>query len=274
MELSPRNLHKESDGDDSHESDDESYPITSINFEDTDIGLTDSLSSGPHERAVLARSQATQWPNVHIQEQPAESQRTPTLSEAEANAQSLYLQSRCRNQSRRATRESVRNRHILPAGALTADQQEVMPPMEYHILKDVWCVNPWPEDQKAYLQDARAYAAKITNISEDSVFSQIFLDTNPEDQFRVGALGDATEIILFKTPKPVGVPFLHKFAELDDPVKCAAWHKKAKDKTTCRGVPPGLIAFAATQVLMRLWYGCLDTSISILLMSGSGDASL
>ncbi|KAG8782663.1 hypothetical protein FRC12_020582 [Ceratobasidium sp. 428] len=310
-EISPRDLHEESDGDDSHESDDESYPITYVDFEDTDIGLTDSLSSGPHERAVLARSQATRWPNVNVQEQPAESRRAPTLSEVEANARSLYLQSRRRNRSRRAARESVRNRHILPAGALTADQQEVMPPMEYHVLNDVWCVNPWPEDRKAYLRDAQAYATKITNISEDSVFSPIFLDTvfyrtstnrgsslpkiqcmmeyafkvsngdrnsiaklmhkslflysstdrNPEDQFRVGALGDAIEIILFKTPKPVGVPFLHKFAELDDPVKCAAWHKKAKDKTTCRGVPPGLIALAATQMYWALEKMYLGTSL-------------
>ncbi|KAG9122039.1 hypothetical protein FRC07_001750 [Ceratobasidium sp. 392] len=311
-EIGPRNLHEDSDQDGLHEdSDNESYSATPIDFEDTDIGLTDSLSSGPHERAVLARSQATQWPNVRVQDQPTEPRRTPTLLEIDANSRRLYLQSRRRNRSRRATGGPIRNRHILSASALTADQQEVMPPMEYYVLNNIWCVNPWPEDRTAYLQNARAYAEKMTNISEDEVFSQIFLDTvfyrtstnrgsslpkiqcmmeyafkvstgdrnaiaklmhkslflyssvdrNPDDQFRVGALGDAIEIILFKTPKPVGVPFLHKFAELDDPVKCAAWHEKAKDKTTRRGVPPGLIALAATQMYWALEKMYLGTSL-------------
>jgi hypothetical protein len=70
----------------------------------------------------------------------------------------------------------------------------------------------------------------------------------PDDYFCVGALGSALEIILFKSSKSIGLAFMEDLCKPDDAEKCAHWHRKLRDQTARKGVPPGLLAFAATQV--------------------------
>lgn len=71
---------------------------------------------------------------------------------------------------------------------------------------------------------------------------------DPNQFFRVGALGTALEIILFKSAKTLGLAFMEEFCAPDDDDKCAHWHHKLHDRTARRGIAPGAIAFAATQV--------------------------
>lgn len=51
--------------------------------------------------------------------------------------------------------------------------------MEYHVLKDVLFVNPWPEleGRQKYLLDARGYASGLTGVHSEEAFSQKFFDT-------------------------------------------------------------------------------------------------
>ncbi|KAG8737648.1 hypothetical protein FRC10_007971 [Ceratobasidium sp. 414] len=173
-----------------------------------------------------------------------------------------------------------------PRRALTPEQQTVMSPTEYHLFKDIICDNPWPEDREAFLQAAENYATNTTGISGADVFTESFLDKvfykmsvnhgnsltrievmmeqefavttvdkpeiyqllskdqflypnvnqDPSRYFCVGALGAALEIILFKPVK----------------TKCARWHQELSDRTARKGVPPGAIAFAATQLTLLL----------------------
>lgn len=66
------------------------------------------------------------------------------------------------------------------------------------------------------------------------------------DYFCVNALGAALEVILFKSAKPIGLVFMEELCRPDSPTH---WHEKLRDRTARRGIPPGLLAFAATQVL-------------------------
>ncbi|KAG8732071.1 hypothetical protein FRC10_001257, partial [Ceratobasidium sp. 414] len=204
-----------------------------------------------------------------------------------------------------------RNHSVLRSGALTPDQQSVASPMEYSVLKDIICDNPWPEDRDAFLRAAQEYATNVTGISGADVYTHRFLDTifyrtsgnrgnslskievmmeqeftittvdkpelyqlmnkdqflyptadwDPSQYFCVGALGAALEIILFKSAKTVGLVFMEEFCQPDDAEKCAHWHRKLRDRTAHKGVSPGAIAFAATQMYWALEKLYLGTNI-------------
>ncbi|KAG9077828.1 hypothetical protein FRC06_008684 [Ceratobasidium sp. 370] len=80
----------------------------------------------------------------------------------------------------------------------------------------------------------------------------------PGEYFCVEALGAALEIILFRSSKQVGLVFMEDMCKPDDAERCAHWHRKLRDQTARKGVPPGLLTFAATQMywaLERLYMG-------------------
>lgn len=302
-----------SDEDDSSSSDKEqpidterSPPSTPIELEDTDIGL-DEASPAPAP-VTQARSRAARYFNVQVLPRHTSSPgilRIPTVLELQTNASSVLKLCRRRNRGRRSTAtESARSRNILSSGALSSDQRKVMAYMEFHVLKDVVCINPWPEPEgrESYLSDAEHYATEHTDVSGDDVFSTQFLDTvfyrmsanrgnslakieymmehefgvspgdkallynlmdkdlflfptvdrEPSQFFCVGALGAALEIILFKSSKAIGLVFMEELCKPDDAEKCAHWHRKLRDRRARKGVPPGLLAFAATQMYWAL----------------------
>ncbi|QRW10716.1 hypothetical protein RhiLY_09715 [Ceratobasidium sp. AG-Ba] len=174
-----------------------------------------------------------------------------------------------------------------------------MGPMEYHVYKDLVCINPWPQDRDSFLEDAKDYSAQIMGINGPEVFTRRFMDTvysrmpanrgetlakietmvqyelavspveKPEidmylhkhnflyptvnrdenQKFRVHIIGSAVLIILFECGKQLGRVFMEEFNRPDDPRKCADWHSKVRDRTARgKGIPPGLIAYAATQI--------------------------
>ncbi|KAG9078576.1 hypothetical protein FS749_009388 [Ceratobasidium sp. UAMH 11750] len=274
---------------------DASRPSTPVAFEDTDIGLDESSPV----QVTQARSP----------------RRIPTILEVKANARRLYKLHHRKHRRRHPTpapeTSRRRKRAVLRAGTLTAEQQMVMAPMEYHVFKDIVCKNPWPEDREEFLEAAEKYATNVTGISGPDVFTESFLDTvfykmsanrgnsltrievmmeqefavttvdkpeiyqllnkdqflypnvnrDPSQYFCIGALGAALEIILFKSPKTLGVAFIEEFCQLDDTEECARWHSKLRDRTARKGVSPGAIAFAATQMYWALEKMYLGTNI-------------
>ncbi|KAG8790941.1 hypothetical protein FRC12_010585 [Ceratobasidium sp. 428] len=77
-------------------------------------------------------------------------------------------------------------------------------------------------------------------------------------QFRIHAIGTALEIILFRGEKLIGYVVMDQLCWPNNPVKCAHWHCKLLNPTAWKGVPPGLIAYAATQIyweLLQLYKG-------------------
>ncbi|KAG9080622.1 hypothetical protein FRC06_006337, partial [Ceratobasidium sp. 370] len=77
-------------------------------------------------------------------------------------------------------------------------------------------------------------------------------DRDPSMYFFVNAFGCALEIILFKCSKPIGLAFMEELCQPDDPERCANWHCKLRDRSACKGLPPGLLALAATQMYWAL----------------------
>ncbi|KAG9078216.1 hypothetical protein FRC06_008487 [Ceratobasidium sp. 370] len=75
---------------------------------------------------------------------------------------------------------------------------------------------------------------------------------DPTQYFHVGILDAALKIIFFKSAKTLGLAFIEELCQPDNPEKCAHWHRKLRDQTARRGVPPGAIAFAATQMYWAL----------------------
>ncbi|KAG9082133.1 hypothetical protein FRC06_005203 [Ceratobasidium sp. 370] len=179
-----------------------------------------------------------------------------------------------------------------------------MPAMQYHVLGNIACTNPWPDPERrtAYLSDAQTYATMLTGVSGDDVFTPKFLNTvlyrastdransleqiqfmikhefgvtsadkdslyrlmskdlflypsidqNPSEYFCTHALGSALEIILFQCSKNLGLVFMEDLCKPDDADKCAHWHRKLRDRGAREGVPPGLLAFAASQMYWAL----------------------
>ncbi|KAF8595896.1 hypothetical protein BDV93DRAFT_514595 [Ceratobasidium sp. AG-I] len=294
-----------------------SQPPTPGVPDNTDTILNKSLSTC----VTQAQSRAARLLN-HRKILPHQStrrrHRIPTALEFRSNARKHYKLARRRNCGRHSVPvpESSHSRTVLRAGALTPDQQVVIGPMEYHVYKDIVCVNPWPEDREVFLLDAKNYSIELTGITGPNVFTPKFMDTvfyrmsanrgnslakiellmeqeyavtivdkpklrqlMSKDQFlyptanqttanrdlnqffRVGALGAALEIILFKSAKTLGLAFMEEFCAPDDAEKCAHWHHKLRDRTACRGISPGAIAFAATQMYWALEKMYLGTNI-------------
>lgn len=325
------------DGDgDSSSNEDYVRSPTPIALNETDVGLNES-SPMP---VTQARARAERYFNVRVLPRHAtqHTPRIPTNVEVQLNAQKVYRINRRRNRIRSVTAtNSSRSRNTLTSGELSADQRAVVLQMEYHVLKDVLCISPWPEleERQQYLLDAQQYATGLTSVDGDEVYSQKFLDTvslrinsysrirshipflqvfykmsanrgnslakieymmeeqfgvtasdkrmlyqlmdkdlflyptthrvsdhshrilykyicidrlgtqEPSEYFCVSALGAALEVILFKSTKPIGLVFMEDLCKPDNP---AHWHRKLRDQTARKGIPPGLLAFAATQV--------------------------
>ncbi|KAG9091717.1 hypothetical protein FRC06_000440 [Ceratobasidium sp. 370] len=169
-----------------------------------------------------------------------------------------------------------------------------MSPMEYHVLKDIICVNPWPDDREAFLQAAERFLDMVfykTSGNRGNSLSRIevmmeqefavtvvdkpelyqlmsndqFLfptvNREPSQYFCVGPLGAALEIIFFKSAKTIGLAFMEELCQPDDTEKCAHWHQKLCDRMARKGVSPGAIAFAATQMYWALGQMYLGTNI-------------
>ncbi|KAG8737861.1 hypothetical protein FRC10_007593 [Ceratobasidium sp. 414] len=101
---------------------------------------------------------------------------------------------------------------------------------------------------------------EIYQLLKNDQFLYPNVNRHPGQYFCVGALGAALEIILFKSAKTVGLAFMEEFCQPDDAEKCAHWHRKLCDQTARKGVSPGAIAFAATQltVLLDQMYWALE----------------
>ncbi|KAG8738805.1 hypothetical protein FRC10_006457 [Ceratobasidium sp. 414] len=286
-------------------------PPTPVALEDTDIGLNEYSPV----QITQARCRASRFLNVRRLVPLHNSPRhIPTVLELRTNSRKLFNLSRRRHRGRYsevAPETSRCNCSVLCSGALTPDQQSVASLMEFSLLKDVVCDNPWPEDRDAYLQAAQQYATNMTGISSADVYTHRFLHTifyrtsgnrgnslsrievmmeqefsvtmanktelyqlmnkdlflyptadhDPSQHFHVGALGVALEIIFFKSAKTLGLAFMEELCQLDDAEKCAHWHRKLRDQTAHKGVSPGAIAFAATQMYWALEKMYLGTNI-------------
>ncbi|KAG8732209.1 hypothetical protein FRC10_001158 [Ceratobasidium sp. 414] len=96
----------------------------------------------------------------------------------------------------------------------------------------------------------------VTIVNKPEIYQLLkndqFLYPNVNRYFCVGALGAALEIILFKSVKTVRLAFMEEFCQPDDAEKCAHRHWKLCDQTARKGVSPGAIAFATTQLTMLL----------------------
>ncbi|KAF8606748.1 hypothetical protein BDV93DRAFT_553224 [Ceratobasidium sp. AG-I] len=289
------------DGDSSN--DDRTWPSTPVTIDETDIGLTKS-SPMPVTQAQSRAARAARYFNIRVLPQPASEGplRIPTTLELQLNACKVYKTNRRRIRARNtAATESATRRNLISSADLSKDQRAVISQMEYHFLKNVLFVDPWPtpEVRQIRLLEAQQYATGLTRVSGDEVFSQRFLDTvydktsanrsnslakikfmmeekfgvgtsnkqmirqlmvkdlflfptinrEPSEYFCIDAIGSALEIILFKCSKPIGEAFMEELCKPDEP---ADWHKKLCDQTARKGVPPGLLAFAATQMYWAL----------------------
>ncbi|KAG9118505.1 hypothetical protein FRC07_006949 [Ceratobasidium sp. 392] len=80
-----------------------------------------------------------------------------------------------------------------------------------------------------------------------------------EHKFCVHLIGTVILTLLFECGKLLGYVFMEEVNWPDDARKCADWHSKTRDQMARgRGVSPGLIAYAATQIhwaLLKLQKG-------------------
>lgn len=166
------------DCDDTLSDEEQPRPSTPITLDDTDIGLNESTS----RPITQARQRATRYLNVRVlpRHSTQRSPCVPTVQQLQLNALRVYKLNRRRNRNRSTTAtESARSRNILSSGQLSDEQRAVVSQMEFHVLKDILCVNPWPEleAREEYLSGAEHYATRLTGISGDDVFSQRFFNT-------------------------------------------------------------------------------------------------
>lgn len=163
---------------DSSSEEDRTRPSTPVALDETDIGHMDSTP----RPITQAKSRAACYSNVRVLSRRA-SKRTPhipTYEELQLNALTVYKSNYRRKRARTATAtQSARSRNILSSGELTSDQRAVVSQMEYHVLKDIIFVHPWPgqEERERYLWEAQRYASALTGVTGDEVFSPKFSDT-------------------------------------------------------------------------------------------------
>ncbi|KAG9105104.1 hypothetical protein FRC07_009620, partial [Ceratobasidium sp. 392] len=102
--------------------------------------------------------------------------------------------------------------------------------------------------------------AAITELMAYDTFLYPTVDREPTQFFCVGSVCDALEIILFRSTKDVGQAFFETLVSPDDAAECSQWHRKLRDRTARKGVPPALIALAATMMFWALDKIYLGTS--------------
>jgi hypothetical protein len=161
-----------------HQSDpDRSRSSTPVALEDTDISLHES-SPRP---VTQSRLRAVRYFNVRVLPRHANPDlfSIPTIQHLRTNALNIYKACGRRKRVRKSTATGSRGRNILSSGELTSDQRAVMPQMEFHVLKNLVCVNPWPEleDRESFLSDAERYATRLTNVAGNNVFTERFFNT-------------------------------------------------------------------------------------------------
>jgi hypothetical protein len=146
-------------------------------MEDKDISLNEFLP----QPVTQAQSRAAHHFNVQVLLRHASpsSLFVPSTLALWTNTSKVYKACGRRKRVRQSAATGSLNRSILSSGARTDDQRAVMPQMEFHILKDTVCLNPWPkpEERESYLLDAQRYVTKLTEVSGDDVFSTKFLKT-------------------------------------------------------------------------------------------------
>ncbi|KAG9127138.1 hypothetical protein FRC07_000511 [Ceratobasidium sp. 392] len=91
----------------------------------------------------------------------------------------------------------------------------------------------------------------ITKLMAHNSFLYPTPDRKPTQFCCVGSLCDTVEIMLFRSTKDVGQAFFEKLVSSDDAAECSPWHQKLRDRAACQGVPPALIALAATMRYFR-----------------------
>ncbi|KAB5589641.1 hypothetical protein CTheo_6914 [Ceratobasidium theobromae] len=248
-------------------------PATPVAFEDTDIGLNDS-SPVP---VTQARSRAVRYFNVHVLPHCVSSAppHIPTVLELRANALKVYKLSL----EYRVTRDVLWVNpwpELEGQAAYLSDAQHYATQLTGVSGDDVFTQKFL--DTVFYRMSANRgnSLAKIEYLMEHEfgvgagdkkllyqlMDNDLFLfptvERQPQEYFCVGALGSALEIILFKSSKSIGLVFMEDLCKPDNTEKCAHWHRKLRDQTACKGVPPGLLAFAATQMywaLQKLYLG-------------------
>ncbi|KAG9081431.1 hypothetical protein FRC07_014510, partial [Ceratobasidium sp. 392] len=172
----------ESEDDEDSDSDAPRAP-TPINYEDTDIGLTEP--SVPQASATQRKHRADQWLNLQKPQRFSQSTKTPgipTHSELQANArQHLADVARkicVRDPPPGFTQQPQSQGHgPLRSWEMTPDQHAVIGTMGYHVYMDVVCINPWPKDRDSFLEDAKDYTVEISGIDGPDVYTPRFMDT-------------------------------------------------------------------------------------------------
>ncbi|KAG8794426.1 hypothetical protein FRC12_024578 [Ceratobasidium sp. 428] len=86
-------------------------------------------------------------------------------------------------------------------------------------------------------------------------------DCEPTQYFCVGTLCDTIEIMVFRSTKSLGQAYFEDLVSPDDAAECLQWHRKLRDGTARQGVPPALIALAATMMFWALDKIYLGTSV-------------
>jgi hypothetical protein len=161
---------------------DQSRPSTPVPFDNRDINLNKD-SPLP---CTQAQYQVIRYLNVRVLPRCASLNllRIPTTLDLQTNVDKVYQLTRQRSCGLQpVATPSTRSRNILSSAELSDDQRTVMPQMQYHVLCDVLWVNPWPEleERAMFLSDVQRYAANLTKITTDEVFTPKFLDTMSAD---------------------------------------------------------------------------------------------
>ncbi|KAG8732991.1 hypothetical protein FRC10_000494 [Ceratobasidium sp. 414] len=262
-----------SDGEEAYSDSSASRPSMPVMLDDTDIGLD---KSSPIQ-VTQARCRASRFLNVRrvLANQVATSpHHILTLLEVKTHVRKLYKLNRHKHHGRFSTpgpESSRRSRAVLRTSALTPDQRTVISPMEYHVLKDIvfYKTSGNRGNSLARIEIMMEQEFVVTTVDKPELhqlmsndqFLYPTVNRDPSQYFCVGALGAALEIVFFKSAKIIGLAFMEDLCKPDDAEKCAHWHRKLRDRTAHRGVPPGAIAFAATQMYWALEKMYLGTNI-------------
>ncbi|KAG8790942.1 hypothetical protein FRC12_010586 [Ceratobasidium sp. 428] len=137
------------DGSEAEDTDsDEGQASTPVAFEDTDIGLDESLVLPAH--LTQAKCQASRWLNptkIQAPLPPNGKPIVPTRLKLQANGRSHFKLTACRSRFRGPiVPPSPHSRAPLRSSEMTSDQHVAMGPVEYHVYKHLLFINLWPQD--------------------------------------------------------------------------------------------------------------------------------